>query len=188
MLKDANPTMADVPSPPSSPRRRGLFQAKPDGNAGGGAGGVKVETGASGPSPSSVSPGAGANLPGERLEEKGGVPGNDASGSSRATGDAPRHGKIHAHGDREEAGKGTIPTVPRCAFCGDDELSLCSTMVQGTTWEEELTRAAQINEVRSLPAAPSFKATLENAKVLPGCSGVGGRAWRGVEVTAKPTA
>lgn len=150
MLKDANPTMADVPSPPPSPRRRGLPAEAPanatpgsgganpaskaDGAVGGGVGGVKVEPGASAATGDSM-----PQQPGGKGDGRGG----GVDGSSRAVSVGAGQGK--GDGAKEEAGK--EPEATRCDFCGDDELSLCSTMVEGTTWEEELTRAYQTAEV-----------------------------------------
>lgn len=34
--------------------------------------------------------------------------------------------------------------APRCAFCGDTELALCSTLVEGPTWEESVGQQLEV--------------------------------------------
>ncbi|CAN0527865.1 unnamed protein product, partial [Ectocarpus sp. 8 AP-2014] len=46
----------------------------------------------------------------------------------------------------------------RCAFCGDLELSLCSTLVEGPTWEEALD-----HQLQAQPAAIAAAAATADA-------------------------
>ncbi|CAN0105151.1 unnamed protein product, partial [Scytosiphon promiscuus] len=120
MLKDAIPPMADVPSPPQSPSSRAN---------------TKVEGNFAEASPAESSSAGGGD--GVSREGGGGEP-----ASTEERGAEGGEGRMKHGGD---AGDGGAPSVeehseaaPRCAFCGDLELALCSTLVEGPTWEEAL--------------------------------------------------
>lgn len=121
MLKDAIPTMAEVPSPPNSPRWVGESSR-------GGEGTIYHENRSGNTADYSADRSDGS-------KECAGGYGAASEGEGVGGGGAPGVGRKR---DRLK--------VVRCDLCGDEELSLCSTMVEGPTWQEAVSR--RLEQVR----------------------------------------